>query len=74
MKFLHFFSYDILTVDQVADASVEGILRNEFEISIPKNMHVFIKIFQLCPSILKNFIRDKIRKESEMFQVKGVNL
>jgi hypothetical protein len=57
----------------VAETAVDGILRNQFEISIPENLHIFIRYYQIIPSFLQNFIRDKLRKENELFQVKGIH-
>jgi short-subunit dehydrogenase len=73
LQYFLFCSYNILTVDRVAEEVLNGILRNQPEISIPNQKQNFARLFQVLPGVLQNFIRDKIMKESQRFYVKGMN-
>lgn len=58
-----FFSYKMLTAEEVAESAIDAILKNKREVAMPYGTADASRIFSLLPYWYQHFHRDFIRQE-----------
>ncbi|ETN61427.1 short-chain dehydrogenase [Anopheles darlingi] len=66
VEFLQKPRFEALTVDKAAAEIVQGILRQDFVVTVPRLFGVFTRFMLLFPVRVQQFVRDYIMREHEL--------
>ncbi|CAO1383009.1 unnamed protein product [Diamesa serratosioi] len=61
--------FKMLEVDEAAEMTVDAILHNDKEASIPQSQRLFIRFVLMLPMSIQHFIRDRVMRESEFTDI-----